>query len=71
MRVTIVTVGSRGDVEPYIALGLGLQSAGHEVRLATHADYETAIRSRGLDFHLRRRWRSSMIWSTSVRRRTQ
>ncbi|MCL5257243.1 MAG: glycosyltransferase [Chloroflexi bacterium] len=51
MRVAIVTVGSRGDVEPYIALGLGLQFGGHEVRLATHAEYEAAIRSRGVTVH--------------------
>ena len=29
MRITILTVGTRGDVQPYIALGLGLQAAGH------------------------------------------
>ncbi len=50
MRITVVTIGSRGDVQPYIALCLGLQSAGHTVRLATHALYETEIRGRGLDF---------------------
>lgn len=50
MKITIVTVGSRGDVEPYIALGLGLRHSGHEVSLATHSGYETAIRQRGLGF---------------------
>ena len=51
MRLTIPTTGSRGDVQPYIALGLGLQAAGHRVRLATHADFESFVRSYGLDFH--------------------
>lgn len=51
MRVTIVTAGTRGDVQPYIALGLGLQVAGHVVRLATHANFEQEICSRGLGFH--------------------
>ncbi len=51
MRITIPTTGSRGDVQPYIALGLGLQSAGHQVRLATHADFEPLVRSYGLDFY--------------------
>jgi sterol 3beta-glucosyltransferase len=50
MHATIVTIGSRGDVQPYIALGAGLQAAGYSVRLATHTDFEPMIRSRGLDF---------------------
>ncbi len=51
MRLTIPTTGSRGDVQPYVALGLGLQAAGHRVRLATHADFEPFVRGYGLDFH--------------------
>jgi UDP:flavonoid glycosyltransferase YjiC (YdhE family) len=50
MRVTILTVGSRGDVQPYVALGLGLQAAGHQVRLATHVEFEPFVREHGLDF---------------------
>jgi sterol 3beta-glucosyltransferase len=50
MRITLLTIGTRGDVQPYVALGLGLQADGHEVRLATHAPFEALIRSRGLDF---------------------
>jgi UDP:flavonoid glycosyltransferase YjiC (YdhE family) len=50
MRIAIVTVGSLGDVQPYIALGSGLLGAGHRVRLATHAHYEASARSHGLDF---------------------
>jgi sterol 3beta-glucosyltransferase len=40
----------RGDVQPYIALGLGLQAAGHQVHLATSANFESFVRSYGLDF---------------------
>ena len=50
MNITLVTVGSRGDVHPYIALGGGLKSAGHSVRIATHAYFERLIRKRGLEF---------------------
>ncbi len=50
MRLTIPTTGSRGDVQPYIALGLGLQAAGHHVRIASHADFEPLVRAYGLDF---------------------
>jgi sterol 3beta-glucosyltransferase len=34
MRITILSYGSRGDVQPYLALALGLARAGHAVRLA-------------------------------------
>ncbi len=50
MRITILAVGTQGDVQPYIALGLGLQAAGDTVRIATHAGFESLVRSRGLDF---------------------
>jgi sterol 3beta-glucosyltransferase len=35
VKIFILTVGSRGDVQPYVALGAGLQAAGHTVILAT------------------------------------
>lgn len=47
---TLVTAGSRGDVQPYIALGLGLQARGHTARLATHAIFADWIRGYGLEF---------------------
>jgi UDP:flavonoid glycosyltransferase YjiC (YdhE family) len=50
MKFTILTIGSRGDVQPYIALGAGLQKAGHDVRLATHDTFKDQIISYGLDF---------------------
>jgi sterol 3beta-glucosyltransferase len=50
MRITILAAGSRGDVQPYVALGMGLQQAGHEVRLVASSDFEAFIESRGLGF---------------------
>jgi len=50
LRITIITVGSRGDVQPFVALGKGLRDAGHFVRLATHENFEELILSYGLDF---------------------
>lgn len=50
MHITIITFGTYGDVQPYIALGLGLKGAGHEVSIATNRNYETIIRARGLNF---------------------
>lgn len=49
-RITIATAGSRGDVQPYLALGLGLADRGHAVRLATYGTFESWIRSYGLEF---------------------
>jgi sterol 3beta-glucosyltransferase len=50
MHVTILALGSRGDVQPYVALGLGLQKSGHEVRLVAADFFKTFVESRGLDF---------------------
>ena len=50
MRLTILSVGSRGDVEPCVALGLSLKAAGHEVKLATHSTFQGLIEGRGLSF---------------------
>lgn len=50
MHITLFTIGSRGDVEPYIALGQGLRRAGHQVRVCTHERYEPEISEAGLEF---------------------
>jgi sterol 3beta-glucosyltransferase len=49
-HITLITAGSRGDIQPYIALGLGLQANGHTACLATHAIFEDWIRSFNLEF---------------------
>lgn len=50
MHITILTIGSRGDVQPFIALGVGLKEAGYRVRLASHANFESMAIDNGLDF---------------------
>jgi sterol 3beta-glucosyltransferase len=50
MKISIVTVGSRGDVQPYIALGVGLKKAGHEVTFGAHAQFEGFVQRAGLRF---------------------
>ncbi len=49
MRVTIVAIGSRGDVEPNVALAAGLRRAGHDVRLATHERYAALADGLGIE----------------------
>jgi sterol 3beta-glucosyltransferase len=51
MRIMIMAMGSRGDVQPYIALGKGLKAAGHSVRLATHENFESLVNSYELEFY--------------------
>ena len=51
MKLALVTVGSRGDVEPYIALGQRLQHRGHSVRMAALALFEQDVAGAGLEFH--------------------
>ena len=50
MRIAIIASGSRGDVEPYVALGKGLQAAGHVVRLVTHQNFDSLVTSHGVEF---------------------
>lgn len=50
LRITCLTIGSRGDVQPYIALCKGLMAEGHKPKIATHAEFEPWIRSHGIDF---------------------
>ncbi|MDP1604987.1 MAG: glycosyltransferase, partial [Legionella sp.] len=50
MNITILTTGTRGDTQPYIALGMELKKAGHAVRLAAFQNYESFVKSHGLDY---------------------
>ncbi len=51
MNVALIAVGSRGDVEPYIALGQRLRDRGHTVRVAALQLFEPAVVDAGLAFH--------------------
>ncbi len=50
MNIFIVTLGSRGDVQPYVALGKGLKAAGHTVTLCTSNSFEPFITEHGLNY---------------------
>ncbi len=50
MHIAVVSLGSRGDVQPYVALGQGLRLAGHAVRVLSHENYRALIESQGLEF---------------------
>lgn len=51
MNIVIHVVGSRGDVQPFVALGLVLKETyGHRVRLATHETFRGFVQENGLEF---------------------
>lgn len=50
MKITLFTTGSRGDVQPYIGLGVGLRRAGHQVRMPAPELFRELIMEAGLEF---------------------
>lgn len=49
MRAAILAPGSRGDVQPYVALGQALRTLGHECTIVTTSDPEERVRGDGLE----------------------
>ncbi|MBQ8202437.1 MAG: glycosyltransferase family 1 protein [Clostridia bacterium] len=50
MKITMITIGSTGDVRPYMLLGRELKRRGHDVTVAAFAPFEDMIRNAGLQF---------------------
>ncbi|KAK9702810.1 Sterol 3-beta-glucosyltransferase [Basidiobolus ranarum] len=50
IHITCLTIGTRGDVQPYIALCKGLMKRGHRCRIATHGEYQQWVESHGIEF---------------------
>ncbi len=50
MKITILTYGSRGDVEPFVALAQGFFRAGHSVRLAGPEYFTSLAKTDEIDF---------------------
>lgn len=51
MHVTILALGSYGDVLPFVILGRALRDAGCQVRLASFQNFATLAQENGLDFY--------------------
>jgi UDP:flavonoid glycosyltransferase YjiC (YdhE family) len=51
LNIVLLIVGSRGDVQPFLAMGNGLQRYGHRVRIATHAVFKDFVQAAGLEFY--------------------
>jgi sterol 3beta-glucosyltransferase len=50
MKITIFCAGTRGDIQPLTALGVGLQRHGHRVTLATSHNFENFVGQAGLEY---------------------
>ncbi|OBT79468.1 hypothetical protein VF21_02015 [Pseudogymnoascus sp. 05NY08] len=50
LRITCLTIGSRGDVQPYIALCKGFIAEGHRPKIATHVEFKDWIEGHGIEF---------------------
>ncbi|MGJ1303458.1 glycosyltransferase [Leadbetterella sp. DM7] len=50
MRIAILTLGTRGDVQPYAVLGKALKDKGHDVVLSTAKNFQNLVESYELDF---------------------
>ena len=51
MIITILTTGTRGDTELFVALGVGLKKAGYKVRIAASEGFEPFVVSYGLEYY--------------------
>jgi UDP:flavonoid glycosyltransferase YjiC (YdhE family) len=51
LNIVIQVVGSRGDVQPFLALGNELQRHGHRVRIASHDVFADFVEKAGLEFY--------------------
>jgi UDP:flavonoid glycosyltransferase YjiC (YdhE family) len=49
-KLTLIALGSRGDVQPYVALGHALLQAGFRVRMMTFESFRAMVSEQGLDF---------------------
>ncbi|KAK8573321.1 hypothetical protein V6N13_100123 [Hibiscus sabdariffa] len=51
LQIVMLIVGTRGDVQPFVAIGKRLQEYGHRVRLATHSNFKEFVLTAGLEFY--------------------
>ena len=50
MNITVLSAGSQGDVQPYLALAVGLKREGYTVRFVANSNFASAAEKYGLDF---------------------
>jgi sterol 3beta-glucosyltransferase len=50
MKIALLTLGTRGDVQPYAVLGQALKQRGHQVTLSTAKNFEALVTYYGINF---------------------
>src|SRR5262245_10475499 len=50
MNIILMAFGSRGDVQPFLALAVALRDRGHKVMLAASNDFEAQINAYGIPY---------------------
>lgn len=50
-KILFITLGSRGDAQPYIAIANKLIKAGHQVGIATNKTFEDFVKETGPAIH--------------------
>lgn len=51
MKILLLTLGTRGDVQPFVTIGKKLRSAGHDVNIAADTGFTPMIAEAGLTHH--------------------
>ncbi|MET8053915.1 glycosyltransferase [Streptosporangium sp. NPDC005286] len=67
MRVLIVTVGSEGDLQPFLALGKRLLAEGHDVKLSASDGYAARADAVGVPFVGRPTWNETEFQANYIR----
>ena len=49
-RIAIATIGTQGDVQPYLSLAVALKARGYSVVLGAPADFEDLVTRYGIEF---------------------
>lgn len=68
MRIAIIAPGSRGDVQPYVALGRRLIETGKTVSLVSTKNHRVLVKSNGIDFWSIEKITEDMIRSEKMRK---
>ncbi len=50
MNITLMAFGSRGDIQPFLALAVALKERGHAVTLAAPTDFESLIKAHAVPY---------------------
>ena len=50
MKITSIGIGTRGDVQPLVVLGVEMKRRGYDYRVASFEDFKPMIEEKGLEY---------------------